>query len=71
MGFAPIGRVRELDLAQKLYAGYGEGAPAGRGPMQARIQREGNAYLKASFPELDYIQHATVSDEKGPRPPRP
>lgn len=71
MGFAPLGRVRELDLAQKLYASYGEGAPAGRGPLQARIQREGNAYLKGSFPELDYIQRATISDEKGPRPARP
>jgi peptidyl-prolyl cis-trans isomerase A (cyclophilin A) len=71
MGFAPFGRVRELDLAQKLYAAYGEGAPSGRGPLQARIQREGNAYLKGSFPELDYIQHATISDEKGARPAKP
>jgi peptidyl-prolyl cis-trans isomerase A (cyclophilin A) len=71
MGFAPIGRIRELDVAQKLYAGYGEGAPSGRGPAQARIQREGNAYLKASFPELDYIKRATVSDEKGSRPAKP
>jgi peptidyl-prolyl cis-trans isomerase A (cyclophilin A) len=71
MGFAPFGRVRELDLAQKLYAGYGEGAPAGHGPLQARIQREGNAYLKGSFPELDFIQHATISDEHGARPAKP
>jgi peptidyl-prolyl cis-trans isomerase A (cyclophilin A) len=71
MGFAPFGRVRELDLAQKLYAAYGEGAPSGRGPLQARIQREGNAYLKGSFPQLDYIERATISDEKGARPAKP
>ncbi|HMJ15577.1 MAG TPA: peptidylprolyl isomerase [Polyangiaceae bacterium] len=63
MGFAPFGRVRELDLAQQLFAGYGEGAPAGSGPMQQRIQREGNRYLKAEFPKLDYIERATIENE--------
>lgn len=63
MGFAPIGRVRELDVIDSLYAGYGEAAPGGRGPNQGRIQREGNAYLRADFPKLDYIQHATLMDE--------
>ncbi len=63
MGFAPFGRVRELDLARTLYAGYGEGAPSGRGPMQARIQREGNAYLREQFPDLDYIKSATIVAE--------
>jgi len=64
MGFAPIGRVRGLEVVEKLHAGYGEGAPAGQGPLQARIQNEGNAYLKASFPALDYIRSARVVDEK-------
>jgi peptidyl-prolyl cis-trans isomerase A (cyclophilin A) len=63
MGFAPFGRVRELDVAQQLFAGYGEGAPAGSGPMQQRIQREGNRYLKAEFPKLDYIERATIENE--------
>jgi len=63
MGFAPFGRVRELDVARSLYSGYGEGAPAGRGPMQARIQREGNAYLRGQFPDLDYIKSATIVAE--------
>jgi peptidyl-prolyl cis-trans isomerase A (cyclophilin A) len=68
MGFAPFGRVRELDVLKTLHAGYGEGAPAGRGPLQARIQREGNAYLKAEFPQLDYIKRALIVDEKSPSP---
>jgi peptidyl-prolyl cis-trans isomerase A (cyclophilin A) len=63
MGFAPFGRVREMDVVDQLYSGYGEGAPAGRGPRQQRIQLEGNAYLKREFPMLDYIRFARVVDE--------
>jgi peptidyl-prolyl cis-trans isomerase A (cyclophilin A) len=63
MGFAPFGKVRELAIAKKLYAGYGEGAPSGKGPMQGRIQREGNAYLRAQFPDLDYVKSAAISSE--------
>jgi len=60
MGFAAFGKVRDLDTVKKLYAGYGEGAPRGQGPSQALIQTKGNAYLKASFPQLDYILDARV-----------
>lgn len=66
MGFAPIGRVRDMAIVDKLYAGYGEGAPAGRGPLQGRMQSEGNAYLKAEFPELDYIRRAHIAEEVTP-----
>ena len=59
-GFAPLGQVRDLAPFEALYAGYGEGAPQGAGPSQARIQAEGNAYLRAEFPELDYIVRARV-----------
>jgi peptidyl-prolyl cis-trans isomerase A (cyclophilin A) len=64
MGFAPIGRVRDLSILGKLYAGYGEGAPMGGGPIQGRIQRDGNAYLRAEFPKLDFIERATIADTK-------
>jgi peptidyl-prolyl cis-trans isomerase A (cyclophilin A) len=60
MGFAPFGRVRDMTAVGRLYAGYGDGAPMGRGPDQARIVREGNAYLRAEFPELDYIERARI-----------
>lgn len=61
MGFAPIGKVTEgMDVVDKIYGDYGEGAPQGRGPNQGRIQREGNAYLKKDFPSLDYIKSATI-----------
>jgi peptidyl-prolyl cis-trans isomerase A (cyclophilin A) len=62
MGFAPFGRVTEgMDIVGKLYSGYGEGAPHGRGPDQGRIQGEGNAYLERDFPKLDYIKKVTIS----------
>lgn len=63
MRFAPFGRVRDMETVKKLYAGYGEGAPRGRGPSQGRLQGEGNSYLKQDFPKLDYVTKATVIDE--------
>jgi peptidyl-prolyl cis-trans isomerase A (cyclophilin A) len=60
-GFAPFGKVVEgMESVKKLYSGYGEGAPRGKGPSQAELYRRGNAYLEAEFPELDYIVKATV-----------
>ena len=59
--FAPFGRVvKGMDVVESLYNGYGEGAPNGSGPNQGRVQDEGNAYLKKSFPKLDYIKKATI-----------
>lgn len=62
MGFSPFGRVAPASLAvvDQLHGGYGEGAPRGRGPAQGRIQNEGNTYLQAEFPELDYIRSAEI-----------
>ena len=60
-GFSPFGEVVEgMDVIDKLYADYGEGAPRGSGPEQGRIQHEGNPYLDAEFPRLDSIITAKV-----------
>jgi len=60
-GFAPFGRVVEgMDVVDRLYARYGEGAPGGAGADQGRIQAEGNAYLERAFPKLDYVKRATL-----------
>jgi peptidyl-prolyl cis-trans isomerase A (cyclophilin A) len=60
-GFAPFGQVVSgMKVVDSLYNGYGEGAPRGRGPDQARVQSEGNAYLGSAFPNLDYIKKATI-----------
>lgn len=60
MGFAPIGKVKDMAPVDALYDGYGEGAPRGRGPSQGQMQTEGNRYLKANFPKLDYIKSARI-----------
>ena len=60
-GFSPFGQVVEgMDVVDRLYSAYGEGAPGGRGPDQGRVQAEGNAYLERSFPLLDYVKQAGV-----------
>jgi peptidyl-prolyl cis-trans isomerase A (cyclophilin A) len=60
-GFSPFGQVVSgMKVVDTLYSGYGEGAPGGRGPNQARVQQEGNAYLASSFPNLDYVKKATI-----------
>jgi peptidyl-prolyl cis-trans isomerase A (cyclophilin A) len=60
-GFSPFGRVTKgMEVVDKIYSGYGEGAPQGRGPSQGRIQGEGNAYLTKDFPKMDYIKKATI-----------
>ena len=60
MGFAPFGKVRDMKVVELLYKGYGKGAPRGAGPDQGRLQSEGNPYLRAQFPQLDYIKSATI-----------
>jgi peptidyl-prolyl cis-trans isomerase A (cyclophilin A) len=61
MGFSPFGKVVSgMDVVDAIYNGYGEGAPNGRGPDQGRVQMQGNAYLKADFPKMDYIKSASI-----------
>jgi len=61
-GFAPFGRVTQgMNIVEKIYSGYGEGAPSGKGPDQGRLQAEGNDYLAKSFPKMDYIKKATIA----------
>lgn len=63
MGFSPFGKVIEgMDVVENLYSEYGEGEPYGNGPSQAKIQSEGNKYLKDNFPKLDYIITAEISE---------
>jgi len=60
-GFSPFGKVVEgIENIDNLYSGYGEGAPSGKGPNQGLVQTQGNAYLRKSFPHLDYIKNATI-----------
>jgi peptidyl-prolyl cis-trans isomerase A (cyclophilin A) len=60
-GFAPFGQVVSgMNVVDALFSGYGEGAPRGQGPDQARVQREGNAYLEKDFSKLDFVKKVTI-----------
>ncbi|MBP8130083.1 MAG: peptidylprolyl isomerase [Candidatus Hydrogenedentes bacterium] len=58
MGFAPFGKVvKGMDVVTAINAEYE------LRPDQGRIRTEGAAYLKANFPRLDIIHHATLVPE--------
>jgi peptidyl-prolyl cis-trans isomerase A (cyclophilin A) len=64
-GFAPFGEVVEgKEVVSKIFTGYGDGPPRGKGPDQGRLQTEGNAYLVKEFPKMDYIKNATIEPAK-------
>lgn len=60
--FVPFARVVEgMEVADALHAGYGEQAGGGiRAGKQDPVFEGGNAYLRRAFPDLDYIQRATI-----------
>ena len=54
-GFTPFGEVTSgMEAVEKITDQYGEK------PNQGQVQSEGNSYLKASFPKLDYVKKATI-----------
>ncbi len=56
-GFVPIGEVVEgMDVVDMFNSEYGA-APQNQ---QGRITTEGNKFLQANFPKLDYIKTATI-----------
>lgn len=62
MGFTPVCEVdgSGMSVVDKIFNGYGEGAPRGAGPRQDFIVKRGNDYLRQNFPELDYLKSATI-----------
>ena len=62
-GFAPFGEVVSgMDVADRLYSGYGRQNV----PDQRRILRDGNAYLQAEYPMLDFVKTATIEAGAAP-----
>ncbi len=61
-GFAPFGQVVEgMDVVDRFYSAYGDDPPRGLGPEQDLIERQGNAYLDARFPRLDYVKRGRIA----------
>jgi homoserine O-acetyltransferase len=60
--FIVFGEVTQgMDVADSLYAEYGEAAGGGiRAGKQDPVFEGGNDYLKKNFPLLDYIKRATI-----------
>ena len=59
-GFPPFAKViKGMDVVDKLYSGYGSDKV-----KQHILAAQGNKYLKANFPKLDYIKTARVLKKK-------
>ena len=54
-GFTPFGKVvGGFDVAMAINSQYGQV------PDQDQIYNQGNTYLKANFPKLDYLVNTTI-----------
>ena len=54
-GFTPFGEVTTgMDVVEKITSQYAQK------PDQGQIQSQGNTYLNAQFPKLDYVKKATI-----------
>ena len=54
-GFTPFGEVTTgMDVVEKITSQYAQK------PDQGQIQSQGNTYLKAQFPKLDFVKKATI-----------
>lgn len=56
--FVPFGKVSQgsMEVIKKINTEYGENAR----DVQRNFQEKGNAYIKAKFPNLDYIKSAKI-----------
>lgn len=72
MGFTPIGSVVHrpsspgMEVVDRIFSGYGEGHPSGRGPSQDLLQNLGTDFLKEHYPHLDYIQSIQICTHPNP-----
>ncbi len=59
--FVPFARIVEgLEVADRIYSGYGEMRPEGKDIDAGRVEEETNEYLVQRFPKMDYIKRARI-----------
>lgn len=59
--FVPFAWIVEgLEVADRLYSGYGEMRPEGKDIDPGRVEGETNEYLVQRFPKMDYIKTARL-----------
>ena len=62
-GFVPFAKIVEgMEVADRLYAGYGDVRPTGKYIDAGRVEEEANEYLVPRFPKLDFIKRARFTE---------